>query len=105
MERLSDAHLDRRSSGGAEAQNLPVSVLTSDEPVHPGPGEPGVQRKKPQGVTREELESGPRVKNQVLGLDEELVGVLGKNTGPQDPRLIPLTSKVSSLSEPQLPHL
>lgn len=86
MERLSDAHLDRRSSGEAEAQNLPVSVLISDEPVHPGPGEPGVERKKPQGVTQEELESGPRVKNQVLGLDEGPVGVLGKkNKAPKTP--------------------
>lgn len=70
-----------------------------------------LERKKPQGATQEELESGTRVKNQVLGLDEGLMGVLGKkNTDTQDLRpiaalLIPMTSKVSSLFEPQVPHL
>lgn len=47
-----------------------------------------LERKKPQGATQEDLESGPRVTNQVLGLDEGLVGVLGKRTQtPKTPDL------------------
>ena len=64
--RHSDTHLDRTSRPKAELAAF-LSQAPTGEVADSGPGESGVERKRPQGAMQRGLESGSRTKNQVPG--------------------------------------
>ena len=55
-------------AGHSWAQSHPVPLPTLGETVHPGPGEPGVKRKRLQGAMQRGLESGLRTRRLAEGV-------------------------------------
>lgn len=99
-------------AGHGWAQSCPVPLPTPGETAHPGPGEPGAKRKRPQGAMQRGLESGLRTRRLAEGVASilEMKNVDSKVPNLRLALLIPATSclsssKAFSFSEPQFPHL